>query len=224
MQLHKIAVVALTTFSASGFASNEALISLQVSKSAYETDSSSGGDQISLNGNILLESRDGSFHRAELHSSIDATSSPGKGDDSLLNFEYNIGKFWYPKASANDYSIWSGLGHWEFKDSVGTGVAFDRSASVLYIPLGFEGGNPISYPNIYFIYGADIKGVIDSTIKIGNNKDSDISGFGYSAWLGVDYHLDSGNAFEFRLSYENIDLDSSDYEYKSSQLTMGFRF
>lgn len=223
MLMRNITFLSFLIFSSTSF-SSEALVNFRINKALYETGETSGGEQLSISGSVLLESKNGIFNRAKVNSSISGSSSPGNKDNSFLNFDYNIGKYWYPRATANDFSIWSGFGHWELNDYVGAAGSFERNARALYIPLGLEAGLPISYPTVYFIFGGEIRGVINSSLNVEDESDSSVPGFGYSAWAGLDYQFNSGTAIELRLSYNEISLYSSDYEYKSNQLSIGYRF
>jgi hypothetical protein len=224
MRLHNIAALASLSMVSLHSYSSEALISLQVNQGVYETNTTSGGQMTSARGSLLIESETGFFHRATVHTAIDAISDPSGEQERYLNAEYNLGTFWYPKASANDYSIWSGIGHWEHEDSIGNAGNVDRTARALYMPLGFEGAMPVSYPTSYFVFGADVKLGIDSTVEVNGVKESDASSIGYSAWLGMDFQFDSGSALEIRLEYTGIEIDASDYEFTSNLISLGYRF
>lgn len=223
MKIHYIAFIASASV-ATQVSASEPLITLQHLNGVYETNQSRGGELSAINASILIESPNGSFHRSKISRSYDATSSPGNKSDKLMNIEYNLGSFWYPKATANDYSIWSGLGHWEFDDSIGIGGSTKRNGKVVYIPLGFEGATPISYPSLYFVYGTDIKAVVTGTIDVDGTKDQDASGFGYSVWFGADYQFNDGTIFEVKFFYDKIEIDSSGYELSSNNLSAGYRF
>ena len=224
MRLHKIAALASLSIVSLHSHSSEALISLQANQGVYETNTTSGGEMTSVRGSILIESETGDFHRATIHSAIDATSDPGRDQERYLNAEYNLGTFWYPKASASDYSIWSGIATWQHEDSIGNAGNVDRSARSLYIPLGFEGALPVSYPSSYFVFGADVKLGIDSTVEVNGVKEANASAIGYSAWLGMDFQFESGNALEFRFEYTGFEIDASDYEFTSNLISLGYRF
>lgn len=224
MRLHNFAALALLSLVSMHSHSSEALISIQVNQGMYETNTTSSGDMLSVRGSLLIESETGSFHRAIVHGAIDASSGPGNDQERYLNAEYNIGNFWYPKASATDYSIWTGVGHWELEDLIGNTGNVDRNSRLLYMPLGFEGALPISYPSSYFVFGADVKLGIDGTVEVNGVKESNASSLGYSAWLGLDYQFESGNALEIRFEYTKINIDASDYEFKSNLVSLGYRF
>lgn len=224
MRLHNIAALTSLSLVSLHSYSSEALISLQVNKGVYETNTTSSGDMLSARGSLLIESETGSFHRAIVHGAIDASSDPSNDQERYFNAEYNIGTFWYPKASANDYSVWTGVGHWELEDAIGNAGNIDRNTRLLYMPLGFEGALPISYPSSYFVFGADVKLGIDGTVEVNGIKESNASSIGYSAWLGADYQFESGSAVEIRFEYTGIDIDASDYEFKSTLISLGYRF
>lgn len=224
MRFHNIAtLVSLSIFSLNSN-SSEALVSVQVDKGVYETNSTSGGNITSARGSILIESESGSFHRAFVNSAIDASSDPSGDQENYLNAEYNLGTFWYPKASANDFSVWTGIGHWELDDSIGNAGNVERNSRVLYMPIGFEGALSVSYPSFYFVFGADMKLGIDGTVEVSGVKESNSSSFGYSSWLGIDFQFESGNALELRFEYTSIEIDASDYEFASNLVSFGYRF
>jgi hypothetical protein len=201
---------------------NEPLITLQLSQGSYKTNDSKDGTLYSVHAKILIESDTGSFHRAAVNGSFDSSASTSVGSDRLQNIEYNLGTFWYPKASANDYSIWSGLGHWQLTDT--TSATEERIGKIAYIPLGFEGGSIISDSHYYFVYGADIKALVSSTVEINSVRIKEASGYGYALWLGFDHQFEDGTVFEMKLKRDKVVIDEADYEFSSNNLILGYRF
>jgi hypothetical protein len=213
-------LVLLTSIIGSTAYANDPLISLQASQGSFETNDSSDGVIYSIHASLLVETPTGSFHKANLSGSYDSTSSTGSTNE-LLNIEYQIGTFWYPKASANDYSMWMGLGQWQFTDQSG---GDKRIGKATYIPLGFEGGSIITDSQYYFIYGADIKAMASTTVELNSIRVKEASGYGYSAWLGFDYQYEDGTALELRLKTDKIKIDEASYEFTSNNLAIGYRF
>lgn len=214
----------LFTCSTSSVLASEAYISLGASQSVYETDATSGGRMTSLLFGVESENAAGQFHRLNLQGALAAESSPGSGDDEYLSIEYGIGKYWYPRASAQDYSIWAGLGQWSMKDAIGTSGGVERKSRALYFPVGFEAAIPVTSSSTYFVYGGSVHLVIDGTIETPSATISNKGGYGYSGWLGFDFRWSDTTMIETRLNLTKRTIDEGDFELTDNNLSLSVRF
>lgn len=198
----------------------EPLVNLNVIESFYKSDSVDSGRATLLSIGVLVESESGSFHKLGYSKSVTGRSDSSSSDD-FEDVSYRLGKSWYPRFSGKDFSIFSGLGLATNEED----NAQHREVRILYFPIGFEGGIPLSNPKNYFTYGAEASWVINSTQAINRvTTNKDVGGFGYSLWLGMDFRLGRTTSLETRLMAKGWDIDNSAYELQSYEVSLGLRF
>lgn len=202
---------------------NEAALGIAIGSSVYESDRTSGGEALSVEISLGIESNTGTFHKISYGRSVDAESSPSSSD-TFESVRYQIGRAWYPRSRATDHSIWSGIAHWRVDDQYGIGGVTDRTVRALYLPFGYEAGLPIGNTRQYFVFGGEGRVIVNGVIENGTTRESNAGGYGYGVWLGFDFRIARETILETRLVSQAMDIELGDYSFQSNELIVGLRF
>lgn len=134
----------------------EPLFDIGIGATQYKTDDTKDGSAYTVRAGVLVETDQGQFHRFKYTRSI-KTESEFNGleikDDKLEDVRYNIGKAWYPRNHASDYTMWTGLGHFALQND----MSVSNNLETVTLPDDWAGTGEITFtgPDVTTIDPAD---------------------------------------------------------------------
>jgi hypothetical protein len=221
---NRIAIL-LGAFAPLSALANDAYLTIGAQQSVYDTGQTSEGRATNVSLALTSENRSGFWHGITGEVSIAASSSPGDNKNALINAEYRMGKYWYPRASASDFSLWGGLGYWTLDDAIGNAGNQERTTKALYVPLGIESGIPVIQGNTYFVYGGSLMLIFDGSVQSSMKDDSERGGTGFTGWAGFDFRHSRETLIETRFIARRLKIDGdSDFTFNQNSLSLSVRF